>query len=301
MGRRQWELNGKVAFITGGASGIGLALGTEMGRHGAKIVLADHNADELRAASEQLIADGLDVATVELDVTDRDAFAEALTDAIVTHGRVDLLVNSAGISMGGPTHELTGQHWDKVIDVNLGGVINGVLAAYPHMIEAGQGRIVNIASAAGLVAPPFVVPYATSKQAVVGLSLALGPEAASHGVSISAVCPGPVDTPILDQLPSTELPPTATAPVTGRAYLTAVGQSPVDVDKFATTALRRIVRGDPLIVLPAQTRALWLANRISPALTRRVIRFLASKVQRDLIGSTSTTAVTPFVDRGLSR
>ena len=109
-----------------------------------------------------------------------------------------MLFNNAGVALGGPTHELTAAHCDRVLDVNLRGVINGVLAAYPRMVGQGHGHIVNTASAAGLVAPPFVMAYAAGST-VVGLSLALRPEAALHGVRVSVLCPGAVDTPILDR------------------------------------------------------------------------------------------------------
>ncbi len=283
MIRRSQGLDRSIAFITGGASGIGRALGGEVARQGAKVVLADHDAVALTAATDQLSAEGLDVSAMELDVTDRDEFTRAVDGLIATHGAIDLLVNSAGVSMGGPTHELAGAHWDRVLDVNLGGVVNGVLAAYPHMVDAGQGRIVNIASAAGLVSPPFVAAYATSKHAVVGLSLALHPEAAIHGVGISVVCPGAVETPILDRPPPSDLPTTKTAPVTARAYLSAVGQSPIDVDRFAKATIRRVLKGQAVIIVPKRGRALWLLNRASPRLTLRATGLLAAKVQRELL------------------
>ena len=117
-------------------------------------------------------------------------FAVLVEEIIERDGRLDLLLNNAGISIGGPTHEFTEAHWNRIIDVNFRGVVNGVTAAYPLMIEQGWGHIVNTASGTGLVSLPFVAAYSATKHAVVGLSTALRPEAARYGVRVSVLCPG---------------------------------------------------------------------------------------------------------------
>jgi NAD(P)-dependent dehydrogenase (short-subunit alcohol dehydrogenase family) len=286
---------GANVLITGGGSGIGLALGAAMARDGAHVMFADIDPIAARGAAEGICAAGGDASGIRLDVTDREAFADAVKSLVTTRGSIDYLVNCAGISIGGPTHELTGSHWDAVVDVNLGGVVNGVLAAYPHMVRAGHGHLVNVASGAGLVPLPFVVGYSAAKHAVVGLSLGLRPEAARHGVHVSVVCPGAVETPILDRLPPTDLPATPTAPVTPRAFLSVLGQAPIDADRFARAALRHIVKDQPVIVVPARLRALWGLHRISPTLTQHLARFLTDRVERDLLvtaeqSSTESTA-----------
>jgi NAD(P)-dependent dehydrogenase (short-subunit alcohol dehydrogenase family) len=247
---------GKTALITGGASGIGLALGTELRRLGATVVLAD-----VDPAAEEVF-----------DVRDLDAFCAV----VERHAPVDLLFNNAGISMGGPAHELTAANWDGIIDVNLRGVVNGVLAAYPAMVERGSGHIVNVASGAGLVAPPFVTAYAATKHAVVGLSTGLRPEAALHGVRVSVICPGAVDTPILDRRDGV-------GAVTAREYLRVVRQKPVAADAFARRALRGVARNRAVIIEPPSARALWYLHRLSPALTRAVVARLAATIDRKLV------------------
>ena len=152
--------------------------------------------------------------------------------------------------MGGPTHGFSADHWERIVDVNFHGVVHGIRAVYPSMIERGRGQIVNVASAAGLVAPPFVAAYAMTKHAVVGLSTALRAEAALHGVRVNVLCPGAVETPILDRLPDSDLPATASAPVTARRYLAVVRQKPVDVDRFARLALRDIARNRAISSCP---------------------------------------------------
>ena len=271
--------SGQVVLITGGGSGIGRALARELAARGAHVHVADVDAGALEASGSGPLTEHV------LDVRDERAFRDLVDEIVSRHGGLDLLVNNAGISLGGPTHELTSAHWDRILDVNVRGVVNGVLAAYPHMIERGRGQIVNTASGAGLVAPPFVTAYATTKHAVVGLSLGLRPEAALHGVKVSALCPGSVDTAILDRPPDPDLPIGASRPVTGREYLAVVGQRPIAPDRFARLALRGIDRDHPIVVVPASARPVWYLHRLSPRLTQRLLRVVAARVDRTLVRS----------------
>lgn len=255
---------GRTALVTGAASGIGRALADELARRGALVVRTDVSLD------------GVDRA---LDVRDPDAWRSLVDDL----GAIDLLFNNAGISMGGPTHELTAEHWARIIDVNLRGVVNGVLACYPAMVAAGRGHIVNTASAAGLAAPPFVTAYATTKHAVVGLSTSLRAEAALQGVRVSVLCPGAVDTAILDRLPDADLPATATAPVTAREYLAVARQRPITAERFAARALDRVARNKAVIVVPSSAKALWQVQRMSPRLFDSISRTVARRVERQLL------------------
>lgn len=269
--------------MTGGASGIGRELGAQLHAAGANVVLADIDGDAANATADALSGTGTGtVVGRRLDVTDEASFRELVRDTIERDGRLDLLVSNAGIAMGGPTHELTGAHRDRIIDVNIRGVVNGILAAYPRMIEQGRGHIVNTASGAGLVGLPFVAAYSATKHAVVGLSTALRPEAALHGVKVSALCPGAVETPILDDPPPADLPP-GTSPVTARQYLAVVRQKPVPAERFARLALRRIAAGDAVIVVPRSARSLWYLHRLSPRLVQRVTAVVARQVDRRLV------------------
>jgi NAD(P)-dependent dehydrogenase (short-subunit alcohol dehydrogenase family) len=286
MAGRAEPFAGKTAIITGGASGIGRALGAELVSHGAHVVLADVDGDEASRAAEQLTSangSGGSVEGRQLDVCDRGAVRSLVDEIADRHGRIDFMFNNAGISMGGPTHEMTGAHWDRIIAVNLGGVVNGVLAVYPRMIEQGHGHIVNTSSGAGLAAPPLVVGYATTKFAVVGLSTGLRPEAARYGVRVSVLCPGAVDTPILDRPPEPGLPATASRPVTGRQYLTKLRQKPVAADRFARGALRGVARNQAIIAWPRSAKSLWYLQRLSPGLVQRISKAMAGTVTRDLV------------------
>jgi NAD(P)-dependent dehydrogenase (short-subunit alcohol dehydrogenase family) len=252
----------QTALVTGAASGIGAALARRLRSCGATVISTDIEGD----------------VDHHLDVGDLDGFRALITET----GVPDYLFANAGISMGGPTHELTRAHWDRVIDVNLNGVVNAVLAVYPGMVERGSGHLVVTASGAGLAAPPFVASYAATKHAVVGLALGLRPEAALHGVRVSVLCPGAVETPALDRLPADHLPPMATPPVTARQYLSVIGQKPVEVDRFAGLALKGVARDRAIIAVPASARTLWYLHRLSPALVGRISSALARRVDREL-------------------
>ena len=289
MARTTFE--GKSAVITGGASGIGRALGSALCERGAHVVLADVNGEAATRAARALTGAGTAVGA-KVDVCDVEAMQSLVRDTATRHGRVDLMFNNAGISMGGESHELTSAHWDRIIDVNIKGVVNGVLAAYSLMIEQGSGHIVNTASGAGLAPLVFTVPYTATKHAVVGLSTALRPEAALHGVRVSVICPGAVETAILDQNPSPDLPPLERT-LTARDYLRVVGFSPMDAGRFARRALQGVARNRAVIVAPTSAKAMWFGHRLYPGMTDRLGRMTARRVLRELDRRSGGAAVAP--------
>ena len=277
--RAETAFRGRTAIVTGGASGIGRALGTRLTELGATVVLADIDGD----AAERMAAElGEPAEGRGLDVTDDIAFRKLVDDVADRHGSIDYVFNNAGVTLGGPTHELTAEHWNRVLDVNLRGVVNGVLAAYPRMIEQGHGHIVNTSSGAGLFAPPFVTAYATTKFGVVGLSQGLRPEAALHGVKVSVFCPGSVDTPLLDLSGPPGLPPPSARTMSGREYLAVLGQKPVPAAGVARTALAQVARNKAVILAPASAKLPWYVSRWSPALGRALTGYFARRVDRRL-------------------
>src|SRR3954453_21480548 len=161
-----------VAIVTGGGSGIGAALCRALGARGDTVVVAD-----IDGASAQRTADEVRGTAAKVDVRDAAAVQALVDDTVAEHGRLDLIFNNAGIGVGGDALELTVAHWDRIIDINLRGVVHGVQAAYPVMAREGSGSIVNPASMAGLTQTPFLAPYVATKHAVVGLSLSLREEA----------------------------------------------------------------------------------------------------------------------------
>jgi short-subunit dehydrogenase len=185
------------------------------------------------------------------------------------------MFNNAGIAWGGDTELLTLDQWNAIIDVNIRGVVHGVAAAYPVMLRQGHGHIINTASMAGLTAAGQITSYVMTKHAVVGLSLALRSEAVSRGVGVLAVCPGAVETPILDK--------GAIGGFVGRDYyLRGQGmKTGYDPDHLARDTLKAIKRNKALLVAPKQAYASWVFARLAPGLLQRFsIRFIADQRKR---------------------
>jgi NAD(P)-dependent dehydrogenase (short-subunit alcohol dehydrogenase family) len=264
-------MQGRVAFVTGGASGIGRALCGALVSRGARVVVADINASGAAAVAGELSATGPGSATsLSLDVADALGFEHAVARVHGDEGRLDLLFNNAGIGVGGRVEELTLAHWERTLDVNLRGVVHGVRAAYPLMLEQRSGHIVNTASLAGLLPFPLGTPYAMTKHAVIGLSMSLRLEAARHGVRVSAICPGVIDTPILDAEGPPDLPPTSFAG-RGREMLLHGNRGPAyPPERLAEDVLRGVERNRAIIIAPRRARTAWLAHRIAPRLVERV-------------------------------
>jgi len=192
------DVAGKVVFVTGGASGLGLAMAEAFAGAGAKIVITDVDSDALAAAEARFAGQNVPVLAIELDVTDRDAFAIAAQQAADTFGAIHVLCNNAGVYRGGRLDAVTYEDWDWVMGVNVGGVVNGLQSVLPHIKAAGEGHVVNTASMAGVVGIAGLGVYNASKFAVVGMSEALRADLADSGVGVSVLCPGMVRTRILE-------------------------------------------------------------------------------------------------------
>jgi NAD(P)-dependent dehydrogenase (short-subunit alcohol dehydrogenase family) len=269
---------GAVAIITGGASGIGLALARELTRRGAHVALADVKVEQAEAAATALRATGASASAHALDVTEFDAVNRLVQQTVEEQGRLDYFFNNAGISRGGEVRLYELEDWYRVLDVNVRGVVHGIHAAYPVMIEQGFGHIVNTASIAGLVGSPNLVSYSASKHAVVGMSKALRVEAERYAVQVSVLCPGTIKTPFLDGGPFGQpISRLADEPVQGPLE----GPEPMDADEFAVAALNAIAKNKAIIVLPSGWKTMWWLDRISPAcsfwLGRRILRAVSEK------------------------
>lgn len=258
-------LSQKVAFITGGASGIGAALSESLTAAGAQVWIADRQFDVADQLAQRLRSAGARAQAVALDVRDPAAFEAAVAEAVQTSGRLDYLFNNAGIGIGGEVDSLTLEDWTDIIDVNLRGVIHGVRAAYPVMIAQGSGHIVNTASMAGLITTSAQAGYSATKHAVVALSKTLRVEAAGHGVRVSVLCPGVVRTPILS---GGEYGRNRNV---SRENLLKLGEAlrPIEPGQFADQALRGVLRNQAIIVVPRWWKALWYLERLSPTLSMR--------------------------------
>jgi NAD(P)-dependent dehydrogenase (short-subunit alcohol dehydrogenase family) len=272
-----------VSIVTGGGSGIGNALAEALAQRGGHVVVSDVDAGDAEEVARQISARGGRATASRLDVCSFDDF-RALVDATAArHGRLDYVFNNAGIGVVGEVAEYTIESWERILGVNLCGVINGVQAAYPVMIRQRFGHIVNTASMAGLTTGPGMASYSTTKHAVVALSRALRAEADGYGVRVSVLCPGVIRTPLiqggkhgifLGRLPE--------------ARQRALAQTfferlrPMPAATLASKALDRIARNQAVIILPAWWRVLWWMERASPSLMLFMARKGVEQARRRL-------------------
>jgi NAD(P)-dependent dehydrogenase (short-subunit alcohol dehydrogenase family) len=277
----------RVAVVTGGASGIGLSLVRSLAARGDTVVIADVDEEAIAAATADLSASGGKVDGARLDVRDASEFRQLAQRVVKTHGRIDLLFNHAGVGIGGDAESLTMAHWDRAIDVNLRGVVNGVMAVYPLMLQQKSGHIINTASLSGITPAPLFTPYAMTKHAIVGLSRSLRAEAAEFGVKVSVLCPGTTDTAFLRRGTPSDLPRSrAEAQLDSGApqrwQLATKAAAFYSPDALAQDVLRAIDGNKAIIVAPGRARlywriyrfAPWLLNGVSAAVTGKVIQSL---------------------------
>jgi NAD(P)-dependent dehydrogenase (short-subunit alcohol dehydrogenase family) len=243
-----------VAIVTGGASGIGQALCDALATHGAKVVVADINAEGAQAVAVAIGQRGGHATAHTVNVADAQSVSQLVQHTAAMHQRLDYMFNNAGIAVTADARDLRLEHWQRVIAVNLLGVIYGVQAAYPIMVQQGHGHIVNTASLAGLLPYPTNLPYATTKHAVVGLSLSLRAEAADLGVKVSVVCPGWVQSGIYAASPVLNVRREQVQP--------ALPFKLMETDTAARRILAGVARNQALIVFPLYARLLWWVYRM---------------------------------------
>jgi NAD(P)-dependent dehydrogenase (short-subunit alcohol dehydrogenase family) len=286
---------GAVAIVTGGASGIGRALGEALAARGARVVLADLQENQAREVVEGIRAKGGSATSVMLDVSDFTATRRVIDGTYEREGRLDYLFNNAGIGILGEVRYYTLEDWSRLVDVNLRGVIHGVQAAYPLMIRQGFGHIVNTASGAGLIPTPMVVGYCATKHAVVGLSTSLRIEAATAGVRVSVLCPGAVRTPALIDC---GVFGRVVQPFPRDVQQTLVDrQHPMRPERFAERALNAVARNRAIIVIPSYWKVIWGLNRLSPAfgflIGKMALRVTRRAVERALAAAPTAEATRP--------
>ncbi len=189
------DLSGRVAFVTGAASGLGLSMAKAFATRGAKVMMSDVDEAGLSKATGELGATGADVASVLCDVRDLDQVKAAAQATLDRFGKVHVVVNNAGVALGGAPGETPVEDWQWIVDINLMGVVHGVEVFTPILQKQSEGgHILNTASIAGHVAMPGMAPYHATKFAVVGYSESLRADLASQGIGVSVLCPGWVQT-----------------------------------------------------------------------------------------------------------
>ena len=270
--------NDATAIITGGASGIGCALAEELAGRGAEVVLADLQIEKAQAVVENIKSSGGKAKALKVDVTDFPAMERLVRETLESSGRLDYIFNNAGIAIACTADHYTISDWNKIIDINLRGVVNGIQASYKIMIEQGFGHIVNTASMAGLMPNPLGVAYAATKHAVVGLSKSLRAEAARMGIRVSVLCPGVIRTPILQggkygkilmDIPDEKL----------RAMWEEF--KPMSPDIFARKVVDAIAKNKAIIIEPGQWKLVWWLDRLSPSLVMAIAQNRFKKIKKE--------------------
>ena len=277
-------------MITGGASGIGAALGRELASRGAAVILADRQEEEANAVASEITATGGKASATAFDVRDPDAFDSSVQRVVEEHGRIDYLFNNAGIGVGGPFEDHTLDDWRYIMDVNVMGVIHGVRAVYPKMQQQGFGHIVNTASMAGQMPTPGLAAYGTTKHAVVGLSRSLRVEAEEHGVRVGAFCPGVIRTAILDKGGKF-------GRVRGWAGIFEPtppdDERAMDVDQFAKLALDQVALNRGIIILPGPWRIVRWLDRLPEPLSDRLHRWMQARMKAEIEKRARAAGSTP--------
>ncbi len=254
------EWRNKIVIITGGGSGIGRAFAKGVSSKGANVFIADIN---IKAANKTVEDCGENAYAIELDVRDSNAFHQCVDIVLEKFGRIDCFFNNAGIGVSGEVEEIPLKVWNRVIDINIRGIVNGIESVYPIMVKQGYGTIVNTASLAGLCPSPLLTPYSMTKHAIVGLSKSLRIEASAKGVQVNVICPAAIETPLIDADNPTDLPPIPWKPDV-RRFLSKLSGKPYPADKMVEEVFIALKKNVGIIVLPSRAKKIWKLGRLFP-------------------------------------
>ena len=272
------NLSGKTVLVTGAGSGIGRETALLAARRGADLVICDVNADGLAETEARARAGGRDVLARTIDVSDREQMRELAEEVNGSAGAVDLLVNNAGVGLGAGLLETELEDWDWIVSINVMGVVHGCHFFLPAMVRRGRGgHVVNVASMAGFFATPSLVAYTATKFAVLGLSESLRAELAPHGIGVTAICPGVINTPITE---NSLLRGVAAEPGRREQVVNAYRRRNYGPDRVAKNILRAVQRDR--MVAPISPEA-WFAyglTRLSPRLANWTARRIDDAARR---------------------
>ena len=259
--RNQIFLN-KVCIVTGGASGLGRELAKQLAVSGAIVVPADINEARVKEVAAEIGRTGGSAIAIQVDVTDAKSVQALIESAVGKFRRIDYLFNNAGSAIGGEIRDLSLEAWRRVIEINLFGVVHGIHFAYPIMIRQGAGHIVNTSSIFGMAPVPLNSPYVASKFAVFGISHSLAAEARAFGIDVSVVCPGYLQTAMIDHM--------AAVNASTKDVVAQIPVKVVAVEKAAQIVLAGVARKQAVIAFPAYVSILVFLHRFLPRLFMRL-------------------------------
>lgn len=263
------NLKGRTALVTGAASGIGKETALAFGRRGADLVLCDLDESGLKATETALRSMGRDVLARRVDVSDREAMRSFAEETSAQVGALDILMNNAGVGLGAGFLDTSLEDWDWILRINLLGVVHGCHFFVPPMVARGAGgHVVNVSSAAGYLPATALSAYVTTKYAVLGLSEALRIELREHGIGVTAICPGIIDTPITR---SSQLRGRYAAEGQREQMIEAYRKRAYGPERVAENVLRAIQRNRGIAPVSPEAWIGWYAKRLSPALVSRLL------------------------------
>ncbi len=254
---------GKIAIVTGGGMGLGRALCEELAIRGATVIAADIDVDAAAQVSGAIVQSGGRARAIQVDVSKRDEVTELIKSVVSEFHQLDYIFNNAAIVIGGDTRDLSIEQYDRVIAVDLHGVVYGALAAYDVMVGQGHGHIVNVSSLSGIIPQPGNTPYSTSKWGVVGFSLGLRFEGADLGVKVSCVCPGDMKTDIYENMTVLNVDLATIERDSRRTHFLLPQWTAA---RAAKEILEGVVRNKAMIVFPWIGRLFWRLHRLLPGL-----------------------------------
>lgn len=267
------HFSGKIVAITGGARGLGRGLAQALARAGAKVVVGDIDLAAAEALCAELSGAGRTVSAVQVDVTDPASVERLVAEVVTRHGRIDCLINNAGIAAGGEFEHVPVETMRRVIEIDLLGAAYGTLAAYRQMLRQGGGHIVNVASMLALFPNPLSAAYVAAKHGLAGLTRSVMAEGAAHGIHFTMICPGYVATNLF-----------AAGSFAGSMQKDRVIERIpfrlIDVDTAVARMLGAIAARKPIAVFPFYARALWWLERLSPRLMDALLRALMNRQRR---------------------
>lgn len=272
---------GKVAVVTGGASGLGRGLCEQLAARGAKVVIADLELAGAEALAAELARASGDVHACHVDVTSFASVEALVARTVERYGRIDLMFNNAGIAVGGEFQDVSADAFARVVNVNLTGAAFGTLAAYRRMLEQKGGHIVNIASMYALFPGPMTSAYVAAKHGLSGLTLSVQSEAAAHGIHLTLVCPGYVTTNLFAH-------GTYGGDLDAARAVERVPFSFLDVRTAVHHTLAAVRAQKRIAVFPFYARGLWWLQRLSPTLLVWIMS-VVMRMQRKRFGTTTAT------------